>query len=158
MYVCRSYRDFFAAGREFRQPAFLAASFQESTAEDFIRRSTMPVKAKWLIHIDPILKCRHVNLVTRRVAGLPDEQEYLSVQCVCVRVCVCVCVCVRVRVRVRGRACVRTCVRACARAFVCINARHRCIHVNCTYCTAQVPLRPIFDVHCAQRAVARRHN
>ena len=115
MYVCRSYRDFFAAGREFRQPAFLAASFQESTAEDFIRRSTMPVKAKWLIHIDPILKCRHVNLVTRRVAGLPDEQEYLSVQCVCVCVCVCACACAC------AWACVRAYVRACVRARVCMH-------------------------------------
>ena len=37
----------------------------------------MPVKAKWLIRIDPARKCRHVNLVTRRVPNLPDEQEYL---------------------------------------------------------------------------------
>jgi hypothetical protein len=71
------YRDFFAPGREFRQPAFLATSFLESTADDFIRRSAMPVKAKWLIRIDPARKCRHVNLVTRRVPNLPDEQEYL---------------------------------------------------------------------------------
>jgi hypothetical protein len=71
------YRDFFAPGREFRQPAFLATSFSESTAEDFMRRSSMPVKAKWMIRIDSVRKCRHVNLVTRRVPGLPDEQEYL---------------------------------------------------------------------------------
>jgi serine/threonine protein kinase len=71
------YRDFFAPGREFRQPAFLATSFLESKADEFIRRSAMPVKAKWLIRIDPERKCRHVNLVTRRVPNLPDEQEYL---------------------------------------------------------------------------------
>ena len=71
------YRDFFAPGREFRQPAFLATSFQEATADAFMRRSSMPVKAKWLIHIDRARKCRHVNLVTRRVPNLPDEQEYL---------------------------------------------------------------------------------
>ena len=71
------YRDFFAPGREFRQPAFLASSFLESTADAFMRRSSMPVKAKWRIRIDPVRKCRHVNLVTRRVPGLPDEQEYL---------------------------------------------------------------------------------
>jgi hypothetical protein len=72
-----SYRDFFAPGREFRQPAFLATSFLESKADEFIRRSAMPVKAKWFIRIDPERKCRHVNLVTMRVPGLPDEQEYL---------------------------------------------------------------------------------
>ena len=71
------YRDFFAPGREFRQPAFLATSFLASTAEDFIARSDMPVKAKWLIRIDPARKCRHVNRITRRVPDLPDEQEYL---------------------------------------------------------------------------------
>ena len=37
----------------------------------------MPSKAKWLVRIDPEYKCRHVNLVTRRVADLEDEQEYL---------------------------------------------------------------------------------
>jgi hypothetical protein len=71
------YRSFFVPGREFRQPAFLATSFLESTAETFIGRSTMPSKAKWLVRIDPEYKCRHVNLVTRRVADLEDEQEYL---------------------------------------------------------------------------------
>ena len=71
------YRDFFAPGREFRQPAFLATSFLESTADAFMRRSSLPVKVKWTIRIDPARKCRHVNLVTRRVPGLPDEQEYL---------------------------------------------------------------------------------
>ena len=94
----RSYRDFFAAGREFRQPAFLAASFQESTADDFIRRSASPVKVKWLIHIDPILKCRHVNLVTRRVADLPDEHEYLFRS-----LSVCVCGCARAHTHTHAR-------------------------------------------------------
>ena len=28
---------------------------------------------------DFIFRCKHVNLVTKRVAGLPDEQEYLFV-------------------------------------------------------------------------------
>jgi len=71
------YRDFFAPGREFRQPAFLATSFLESTADGFIRRSAMPVKAKWLIRIDPARKCHHVNRITKRVPNLPDEREYL---------------------------------------------------------------------------------
>ena len=29
------------------------------------------------MRIDPVRKCVHVNLVTKRVPGLPDEQEYL---------------------------------------------------------------------------------
>ena len=71
------FRDFFFAGREFRQPAFLATSFLESKADFFIRRSGMASKIKWLVHIDQERKCRHVNLVTKRVPGLPDEREYL---------------------------------------------------------------------------------
>ena len=31
----------------------------------------------WMVCIDSKYKCRHVNLVTRRVGGLPDEHEYL---------------------------------------------------------------------------------
>ena len=30
-----------------------------------------------MVWIDPTRKCNHVNLVTKRVPGLPDEQEYL---------------------------------------------------------------------------------
>ncbi len=72
-----SYRDFFAAGREFRQPAFLATSFSEDKAREFIRMRGEGVCALWLVRIDPVRKCQHVNLVTRRVPHLPDEQEYL---------------------------------------------------------------------------------
>ena len=42
-----------------------------------MRRSTMESKIRWLVRIDPVLKCNHVNLVTKRVPDLPDEQEYL---------------------------------------------------------------------------------
>lgn len=71
------YRDFFVAGWEFRQPAFLATSFLLATTAPFIARSKAPSRVLWCIHIDPNLKCRHVNLVTKRVPGLPDEREYL---------------------------------------------------------------------------------
>ena len=71
------YRDFFVPGRAFRQPAFLATSFDAGTADSFIARSSMPSKVKWLVRIDPTLKCRHVNLITKRVPDLDDEQEYL---------------------------------------------------------------------------------
>ena len=74
------YRDFFAAGREFRQPAYLATSFSQATADLFIARSLMESqKVRWVVRIDPERKCVHVNLVTKRVPGLPDEQEYLFV-------------------------------------------------------------------------------
>ena len=73
------YKDFFAAGREFRQPAYLATSFSQATADGFIARSSDPQKVRWIVRIDPERKCAHVNLVTKRVPGLPDEQEYLFV-------------------------------------------------------------------------------
>ena len=71
------YRAFFAPGRKFRQPSFLATSFEMEVADRFLARSTMPSKVLWRIRIHPARKCRHVNLVTRRVPNLPDEQEYL---------------------------------------------------------------------------------
>ena len=76
------YRQFFAKGKRFRQPAFLPTSFSFSTADSFIARvpDEYP-KVRWLVRIDPIRKCVHVNLVTKRVPGLPDEQEYLFAPC-----------------------------------------------------------------------------
>ena len=72
------YRDFFVAGREFRQPAFLATSFSEDIARKFIRmRGSAGGSVLWVVRIHPVHKCAHVNLVTRRVPNLPDEQEYL---------------------------------------------------------------------------------
>ena len=43
------YRSFFAAGRQFRQPAYLATSFSQATADGFMERSTMPSKVRWLV-------------------------------------------------------------------------------------------------------------
>ena len=37
----------------------------------------MPSKVRWVVCVDPVQHCVHVNLVTKRVPGLPDEQEYL---------------------------------------------------------------------------------
>eukprot|EP01043_Picozoa_sp_COSAG02_P003900 COSAG02_NODE_98_length_37150_cov_39.614207_29_plen_154_part_00 len=66
------HRDSFESNRAFRQEAL-----SHPRGSEHMRRSSMPVKAKWLIHIDRVRKCRHVNLVTRRAQNLPDEQEYL---------------------------------------------------------------------------------
>lgn len=76
------YRTFFVQGKQFRQPAFLPTSFSLSTADSFIARvpDEYP-KVRWLVRIDPERKCVHVNLVTKRVPGLPDEQEYLFAPC-----------------------------------------------------------------------------
>ena len=71
------YRGFFVARRHFRHPMYLATSFSQASADFFMRRSTMESKIRWLVRIDPVLKCNHVNLVTKRVPDLPDEQEYL---------------------------------------------------------------------------------
>ena len=71
------YRSFFVARRQFREPAFLVTSFSQDTADEFMARSSMPSKVRWMVWIDPTRKCNHVNLVTKRVPGLPDEQEYL---------------------------------------------------------------------------------
>jgi hypothetical protein len=71
------YRGFFAPGQRFRQPAYLATSFCEQVAGNFMRRSGCPKKVRWTVQIDPEYKCQQVNLVTKRCPGVQDEQEYL---------------------------------------------------------------------------------
>ena len=69
------YRDFFVPGRHFRQPAYLATSFSEHVADQFIVRAPEASKVRWLVRIDPVHKCHHVNLV--RSTHVEGEQEYL---------------------------------------------------------------------------------
>ncbi len=70
------YRSFFAQGRKFRQPAYLATSFLESKARDFIARVPAQYpKMLWRVRIDPERKCNHVNLVTK--TNVEGEEEYL---------------------------------------------------------------------------------
>ena len=71
------YRSFFAKGNQFRQPAFLATSFSEQVARDFIARCTMDSKVLWRVRIDPEKKCNHVSLI--RKTNVPGEAEYLFV-------------------------------------------------------------------------------
>ena len=71
------YRSFFVPRRQFRQPAYLAASFSEDVAREFIDMRGGDDCVLWRVRIDPVEKCVHVNLVTKRVQGLADEQEYL---------------------------------------------------------------------------------
>lgn len=74
-----AFRSFFVAGREFRQPAYLATSFSREVAMGFLRRSPMAAKVLWLVHIDPVHKCVHVNLVQK--SNVPGEEEYLFAPC-----------------------------------------------------------------------------
>ena len=71
------YRGFFAQGRKFRQPAYLATSFSEQVARRFLVERGGSDCVLWRVRIDPVRKCVHVNLVTKRVPGLEDEKEYL---------------------------------------------------------------------------------
>ena len=72
------HRDFFKENTKFRQPAYLATSFSKDVAKIFMgRASKSQAKVLWLVRIHPTRKCVHVNLVTKRVAGLGQEQEYL---------------------------------------------------------------------------------
>ena len=71
------YRSFFVGSRKYRQPAYLATSFSEAVARQFIVERGGDDCVLWRVRIDPVRKCHHVNLVTKTVPGLPDEQEYL---------------------------------------------------------------------------------
>jgi hypothetical protein len=73
------HRDFFVAGRQFRQPAFLATSFDRAVTDNFIQRAIDNQRVLWVIHINEQRGCMHVNLVTKIAANIPDEQEYLFV-------------------------------------------------------------------------------
>jgi hypothetical protein len=79
-----SLRNFFMEGKEYRAPGFLATSFSEFKAREFIfNEATAYGKpgVLWKVHVDPAgahdpaRRCRHVNFVRHSlVAG---EQEYL---------------------------------------------------------------------------------
>lgn len=61
--------------KQFRQPAFLATSFDQKVAQTFIARSKMPSRVLWKVRIDREKKCLHVNLVQK--SNVENEQEYL---------------------------------------------------------------------------------
>lgn len=72
------HRGFFIQGKAYRQPAYLATSFSQQKAMEFMRRAgRSPQRVIWRVHIDPVLKCEHVNLVRKVAPGVPDEEEYL---------------------------------------------------------------------------------
>lgn len=69
--------------KKYRQPCYLATSFSQQTADDFMGRaaannSNLSV-VRWLIRIDPVRLCRHANLVKR--SNVEGEEEYLFPPC-----------------------------------------------------------------------------
>ena len=76
-------REFFKVGVAYRVPGFLATSFSEATATEFLRRAQAEGQqgVLWVIRVDPAgeqdptRRCKHVNFV--RHGFVPGEQEYL---------------------------------------------------------------------------------
>eukprot|EP01043_Picozoa_sp_COSAG02_P022490 COSAG02_NODE_1172_length_14106_cov_77.834725_2_plen_535_part_00 len=77
------HRGFFEVGRAYRVPGFLATSFSEAKATEFMRRAQQQGKrgVLWVVRVDPAgeqdptKRCKHVNFVEHSlVAG---EFEYL---------------------------------------------------------------------------------
>ena len=75
------FKGFFTVGKKYRVPGFLATSFSEKVADDFIGYSSMKATIKWVIKFDPRgreqmpFRCKHVNLVDK--THVPGEEEYL---------------------------------------------------------------------------------
>ena len=85
-----AHRGFFAVGKQFRVPGFLATSFSRAKAEEFIFNQATAFDKQgilWIVRVDPAgevepsKRCRHVNFVSHSLvadhAGNPLEQEYL---------------------------------------------------------------------------------
>ena len=79
-----SLRGFFTEGKEYRVPGFLATSFSEVKAKEFIfNEATAYAKpgVLWKVHVDPAgadepaQRCRNVNFVRHTL--VPGEREYL---------------------------------------------------------------------------------
>jgi hypothetical protein len=70
----------FTEGKKFRQPVYLATSFDQHVTAEFIQRATEPSRVRWRIHMDPEHPCLHANLVKRSNVG-PHEREYLFPPC-----------------------------------------------------------------------------
>ena len=69
------YRSFFVGSRKYRQPAYLATSFSEAVARQFIVERGGDDCVLWRVRIDPVRKCHHVNLIKK--SNVPGEEEYL---------------------------------------------------------------------------------
>mmetsp|Transcript_49258 Transcript_49258/g.87957 ORF Transcript_49258/g.87957 Transcript_49258/m.87957 type:complete len:717 (-) Transcript_49258:809-2959(-) len=79
-----AHRPFYVPNKKYRVPSFLATSFREDTAFEFLYRAHHQNKwpaVKWVIELDPRgekefrYRCKHVDLLRR--ANLEGEEEYL---------------------------------------------------------------------------------
>jgi len=79
----RAFRDFFVAGKRYRAPMFLATSFEEFVAEQFMRRLEPAADEQspphqeptlWTFHFDASLpenrRCVHVNFIDKNDGSL----------------------------------------------------------------------------------------
>lgn len=68
-------KAFFTPGKRYRQPAFMATSFAESTAREFVERAAAAEHVLWVVRADPRgdwnhpehreeHRCKHVNYVS----------------------------------------------------------------------------------------------
>ena len=77
------FRPFFTVGKQYRVPGFLATSFSQAKAMEFVRTQEAYGRQGilWTVHVDPAgeadrtKRCKHVNLVQHSL--VPGEQEYL---------------------------------------------------------------------------------
>ena len=69
------YRSFFVDSRKYRQPVYLATSFSEAVARQFIEMRGGDDCVLWRVRIDPERKCLHVNFV--KASNVAGEEEYL---------------------------------------------------------------------------------
>jgi hypothetical protein len=78
-----AHRSFFTAGKKYRVPGFLATSFSQKVAEDFMMYADGRGEpcVLWIVHVHPdgehskARRCMHVNFVER--SNVQGEDEYL---------------------------------------------------------------------------------
>jgi hypothetical protein len=75
---------FYAVGKAFRVPGFLATSFRREIASRFLARAAYgELTVIWKVHVDPRgehsfeHRCRHVNYVKKATPAVGNEEEYL---------------------------------------------------------------------------------
>lgn len=69
------HRSFFAPGVQYRAPAFVATSFDRSTAKGFASQVSGDEQVLWTFHFDPQWQCLHVNFIDVGLAN--EEREFL---------------------------------------------------------------------------------
>ena len=79
-----AHQPFYVPGKKYRVPGFLATSFSENVAQEFLYRAHVLKQwpaVKWVIELDPRgelnfqYRCKHVDLVRR--SNVPGEEEFL---------------------------------------------------------------------------------